>query len=308
VNKLNFYDFILFYYYNMVPKIIHNIWLQGYENLSTTIKIQHNDIKQLNPGWEFIVWDNNMIEKLLKKYPKVYKMYKNVAIYGSNINNTKSDIARYIIMKEYGGLYCDIEYNCNNSFNTLFNDYNKDLNKNMIYVTSGEAGILDYVNPFQKNKYSSSFMAMNKENPIWENVINKMLLSTTQQQIKMAFDFSLQETEASNKYPIVILTRVNGVYECRNHNTICYIEDELPSNAFRKILQFINCNYKQIFLILLCVVTVVVVEYVYLSNSLKFGTINFILGMPPSNVVQPQHQSQQLKTNTKNKKIKTNKK
>jgi len=290
----------------MIPKIIHNIWLQGYENLSTTIKIQHNDIKQQNPGWEFIVWDNNMIEKLLKKYPKVYKMYKNVAIYGSNINNTKSDIARYIIIKEYGGLYCDIEYNCNNSFNTLFDDYKKDLDKNTIYVTSGQTGILDYVNPFQKNKYSSSFMAMNKENPIWENVINKMLLSTTQQKIKMAFDVSLQETEASNKYPIVILSRVNGIYECKNHNTICYIEDEVPSNIFRKILQFIKSNYKQVFLILLCVITVLVVEYIYLLNSLKFGAVNFIPGMPPSNVVQ--HQNPQLKTNTKNKKLKTNKK
>jgi hypothetical protein len=292
----------------MVPKIIHNIWLQGYENLSTTIKIQHNDIKQKNPEWEFIVWDNNMIEKLLKKYPKVYKKYKNVSLYSSNINTTKSYIGRYIIMKEYGGLYCDIEYNCNNSFNTLFNDYKKDLDKNTIYVTSGEIKILDYINLFQKNKYSSCFMAMNKEHPIWENIINKMLLSTTQQQIKMAFDVSLQETEPSNKYPIVILNRVNGIYECINNNTICYIEDELQSNIFRKLLKFMNCNYKQVFLILLCVVTIVVVEYVYSLNSLKFGANNFIPGMPPSNVVQTQDQSQPSKTNTRNKKIKTNKK
>ena len=53
----------------MIQKIIHNIWLQGYDNLPNTIKIQHNNIKKLNPEWEFTVWDNNMIEKLLKKYP-----------------------------------------------------------------------------------------------------------------------------------------------------------------------------------------------------------------------------------------------
>lgn len=288
----------------MVPKIIHNIWLQGYENLSTTIKIQHNDIKKLNPEWEFIIWDNNAIEKLLKKYPSVYKKYKNVASYSSNINSTKSDIARYIIMKEYGGLYCDIEYNCNNSFNALFNDYKKDLDKNTIYVTSGQTNILDYVNPFQKNKYNSCFMAMNKEHPIWENVITKTLFSTTQQQIKMAFDISLQETETANKYPIIILSRVNGHYECKNNNTICYMENEIPSNVFRTILKYINSNYKQVFLLLLTVAIIIVVENIYLLNVLKFGAVNFIPGMPPSNVVQPQ----QLKTNTKNKKIKTNKK
>jgi len=308
VNKLNFYDFILFYYYSMLPKIIHNIWLQGYENLSTTIKIQHNDIKQLNPEWEFIIWDNNTIEKLLKKYPSVYKKYKNVASYSNNINNTKSDIARYIIMKEYGGLYCDIEYNCNNSFNILFKDYKKYLDKNTIYVTNGETTILDYVNPFQQNKYSSCFMAMNKEHPIWESVINKMLLSTTQQQIKMAFDISLQEIEASNKYPIVILSRVNGHYECKNSNTICYVDDELPSNIFRTILKYINCNYKQVFLLLLTFIIVILVENIYLLNVLKFGAVNFIPGMPPSNVVQHQHQNPQLKTNSKNKKLKTIKK
>lgn len=271
----------------MIPKIIHNIWLQGYDNLPNTIKIQHNNIKKNNSDWEFIIWDNTMIEKLLKKNPKIHNIYKNVANYSKNINSTKSIIARYIIMKEYGGLYCDIEYNCNNSFDTLFTEYDKKNEKNPIYVTSEKNDLLYFIIPFNKTKYSSCFMAMNAQHPIWEKVLEKLWVSTSQEQIKMAFDTSLQEMEVSNnKYPIIILDKVNGHYQCKNNNTICYMNNDFSSNIFRTIFKFINCYYKQILLLILTIIIILVVEKLYLYNSSTFGVINFIPGMPPSNVVQ----------------------
>lgn len=62
----------------MIPKIIHNIWLQGYEKLPEKTKSTYNHIKKLNPGWEFIFWNETMILELLKKYPKVYNVYEKI--------------------------------------------------------------------------------------------------------------------------------------------------------------------------------------------------------------------------------------
>jgi len=304
------YTIIILFYYNMISKIIHNIWLQGYDNLSNTVKIQHNNIKKINPDWEFIIWDNNMIEKLLNKYPKIHSKYKNAASYGSNINSIKSDIARYVIMKEYGGLYCDIEYNCDSSFNMLFEEDAEEETvldtKNTVYVASEEKGFLYYIIPFKQSKYSSCFMAMNKQHPIWKTVLEKLMFAVSQEQIKLAFDSSLQEMEISNnKYPVIIFDKVNGHYQCKTNNTICYMNDSSSSNLFRTILKYINCYYKQIFLFILTILIILFVEKLYRFNAIKFGAVNFIPGMPPPNFVQQQNSV--LNTSSKRKKSKSNK-
>ena len=85
----------------MIPKLVHNIWIQGYNNLPENLKTSYNNIKELNPEWEFIFWHENMIIDLLKKYPNIYKVYQNIENLPGllNILALKSDIARYIIMK-----------------------------------------------------------------------------------------------------------------------------------------------------------------------------------------------------------------
>lgn len=293
----------------MIPKIIHNIWLQGYDNLPNTIKIQHNNIKKLNPEWEFTVWDNNMIEKLLKKYPKIYDKYRNAANYSRNINATKSYIVRYIIMKEYGGIYCNVEENCeNNSFNSLFRDEDQNTNKTL-YVASEKKGLLDYSDWFHNSNYSSSFMAMDKQHPVWEKVVEKLIFSTSEQQIKMAFTISLQEMEtSSNSYPIIILDKVNGYYQSKNNNTQCYTNDDFLSNPFRSILKYIYCYYKQILLFVLVIIIIAGVEKLYFFNASRFGTINFIPGMPPPNIVQPPKSVLHASSKNKTRKAKSVKK
>jgi hypothetical protein len=117
--------------------------------------------------------------------------------------------------------------------------------KNTVYVASEENGFLYYyIIPFKQTKYSSCFMAMNKQHPIWKTVLEKLMFAVSQEQIKIAFDSSLQEMEISNnKYPIIIFDKVNGHYQCKTNNTICYINDNSSSNLFRTILKYIKNYY-----------------------------------------------------------------
>ena len=162
----------------MIPKIIHNIWLQGYNNIPNEIKINYNKIKKLNPDWEFIIWDNHMIKTLLKKYPTIYKIYKNIQnLYGISSNIiTQNNIAKYVIMKEYGGLYYDINLECFTSYDKLFfynqknqKNQKKDINSS-IYISSSNYTFFELIYPFYIPKYYSHFFAMEKEHPIWEKV------------------------------------------------------------------------------------------------------------------------------------------
>jgi hypothetical protein len=273
----------------MLPKIIHNIWIQGYENLPNEIKVNHLKLKKRNQDWEFIIWDDEMIKKLLKKYPRLYEMYNNNSYTVFDKDSIKSHIARYIILKEYGGLYFDIEYKCTSTFENLFftDDSNDNKSKNTIYIATSKINYWNYIYSLQKTKYSSSFMAMDKNHPIWDKVIEKLKQATTKYQINNALDNSLMQIENNHKtresaFPIVLLSKVNGNYnQCENKDTACY-KPNSSVNFINSLYKYLNCYYKQILLFILAVVIIICVEYLYMHNAKVFGPVNFIPGMPGS--------------------------
>ncbi len=40
----------------MIPKIIHQIWIQGYDQLPNKLKNNHQLIKKYNPDYQIIFW------------------------------------------------------------------------------------------------------------------------------------------------------------------------------------------------------------------------------------------------------------
>ena len=91
-----------------VPKIIHQIWFQGYDNLGKEMKdlIKHN--LELNPGWKYMFWDENKINDFIKNNEDsyVYKAYMKI---NPIFKAMKADLARYIIIYHFGGVYIDIK-------------------------------------------------------------------------------------------------------------------------------------------------------------------------------------------------------
>jgi hypothetical protein len=270
----------------MIPKIIHNIWLDGYDNIPDMDKINYLDIKKQNPEWEFIIWDESMIQKLLKKYKSIDKLYK------VSSPSNKSDIARCIIMKEYGGLYFDIGYKCVSSFDDFFLDNNE----NTIYIASANSSFWNFIVNFNTPKYCSCFMAMNKNHLLWDRVINKLKYADTPYKIQNALDVCLQEIEKEQltklRIPIVVLNKVNGNYQCVNSDMSCYKVHSYSSSGFiEPTLNYIYSNYKQFLLLFFAIFIIFFVEYLYMINIKTYGVVNFIPGIPgsaPTNVTQPQ--------------------
>ena len=87
-----------------IPKIIHQLWKND------TIPPRWRDavaaVKRLHEGWEYRLWTDAEIEAHVRTaHPDFYPVYA-----GFNRNIMRLDTFRYILMQDFGGLYCDLDY------------------------------------------------------------------------------------------------------------------------------------------------------------------------------------------------------
>jgi len=93
----------------MIPKIIHQIWLQGYDEMPENLKISHQTCLDVNSDFKHIFWTEEKIKRFLKKkfeskYLDSFNYYEKPA--------QKADFARYSILYIYGGIYLDMDTTC----------------------------------------------------------------------------------------------------------------------------------------------------------------------------------------------------
>ena len=201
----------------MIPKIIHTIWLQGYEFLPEKKKIFHHNLKKLHSDLEFIVWDNKMIYSLLKKYPKMLGLYKDVDKLSGFIHSEviQKNIASFVILKEFGGLYYDVHFNCLSLINNIpIPDWSSGKD-NCIYITNSVKHLnifdYDYLSSFFMDNYhySCDFIAIQKSHPIWEKVFEYIENIHSKKDIHFVMNKVLHETS----YPIILV-------ECNSNSSI----------------------------------------------------------------------------------------
>lgn len=111
----------------MIPKIIHQIWIG---NLEPPVSLM-DSWKTKNPDFEYILWDEEKIEK--ENFASQEKVIEMKEYCG------KADIIRYEILYRYGGIYVDADSYCigrlNNSLflNNSFAVYeNENVRKGLI--------------------------------------------------------------------------------------------------------------------------------------------------------------------------------
>jgi len=104
----NFNDPLLPRVYKVIPKKIHQIWI-GPHPFPEKYKKWAETWKELNPDYEYKLWTDEDVAKL--RLPRIYYELDN---YGP-----KSDILRYYILNEYGGVYVDTDFECIKSIDFL---------------------------------------------------------------------------------------------------------------------------------------------------------------------------------------------
>jgi inositol phosphorylceramide mannosyltransferase catalytic subunit len=102
----------------LFPHIIHQIWLQGEENIPDKFNENIASIKNMHKSWTYYLWDEVKILVLLKKNKLWLETY-----YKLQYLHQKVDYARYIILYIYGGIYLDIDVMQRKPFDQLVSEY-----------------------------------------------------------------------------------------------------------------------------------------------------------------------------------------
>jgi mannosyltransferase OCH1-like enzyme len=104
-----------------IPKIIHQIWIQGEENIPEHLCGNKYKITELHPEWQYILWDEISVLNLLKNTNKEW--LKNY--YKFHYLHQKVDYAKLIIIHIYGGIFIDMDAYAVQKLDSLFNKYDE---------------------------------------------------------------------------------------------------------------------------------------------------------------------------------------
>lgn len=91
----------------MIPKKIFQTHEYQYKDLPQHFQQTSMSWQTMNPGWEYVYHDKDQRESfVLNNCPEIYPLYKEVK------EMYQADIWRYLIVKDNGGVYADMDSFC----------------------------------------------------------------------------------------------------------------------------------------------------------------------------------------------------
>ena len=111
-----------------------------------------------NPGYGYTLWDATMIEELIRsKYPDIEELYHSYTHWVR-----RADVARYLVLHQFGGIYVDIDLECTKPLSHLMDKVNSE-------------GIFMYES--QPFGYDIDFLATEPNHPFFAFVIKGLQYS-----------------------------------------------------------------------------------------------------------------------------------
>ena len=157
-----------------IPKIIHLIWM-GKKTIPDVNLYCANLIKETNPDFDYILWKDDDVDKVMKNdFPEYYDKFNELPRMIMKI-----DMFRYFLMYKYGGLYADMDYLMFKPFDLLNENVvlptNRDLDDNNRITNLGNCIFASVPNHlFWKSLMDTLFTVDRKNLPFegFDNVIN----------------------------------------------------------------------------------------------------------------------------------------
>lgn len=136
-----------------IPKIIHQTAPADERKWPALWKRCQETWKRLHPDFQYIMWtDEDLDDFVRSKYPDFYPLWQ-----GYNLHIKRIDTVRYLILKDYGGIYADMDYECRERFYEL-------LPQDKISIAEST---------FKQNEeYQNALMVSPKRHPFWDIVMD----------------------------------------------------------------------------------------------------------------------------------------
>jgi inositol phosphorylceramide mannosyltransferase catalytic subunit len=148
-----------------IPKIIHRMWLDKNQddNINFPAKYQEHiaSFERHNPDFTTIFWNMRRVVQLFENNSDISQYYVMWSKLPHHIQ--KCDIARYVILHVYGGLYIDLDFRCHKNLSPL-------LNRDLLLVFEAREHSFDggYV------PITNGFMGSIPEHPFWKDFLNHL--------------------------------------------------------------------------------------------------------------------------------------
>jgi inositol phosphorylceramide mannosyltransferase catalytic subunit len=150
-----------------IPKIIHQIWIQGADVVPKRYTNKINSLKTHNPEYQYILWDETNI---LKELDKLDVKYKNTYFKLEHLHQ-KADFGRYCLLYSYGGVYVDIDAYSKRGFDNILSKTNKDLIVSSISLNYIEA----YISCRKSKCLNNGVILSSKSNKKILEIMNKIV-------------------------------------------------------------------------------------------------------------------------------------
>lgn len=98
-----------------MSKIIHQIWV-GPNEMAVRERRCCRLIQSKNPSWDYMFWTDENVPQLPEEIQKVYDFFGETKQY-----TFQADVLRLFLVKEYGGLYVDVDFEPHTSFDGIEN-------------------------------------------------------------------------------------------------------------------------------------------------------------------------------------------
>ncbi len=162
----------------MFIKRIGIVWFQGEKNISKPHFIENVDNwRKLNPDWEVVILDDNMLRQICKKYSddclKVYDSF--------DIMHLKIDFARYVALWETCSMYVDMDCYAFRSLDNsnMFNTFMSKLNTHDHILGLSETSTSSIEKLLVNLSLNNAILISSLYNPVIkdliDNIINKNL-------------------------------------------------------------------------------------------------------------------------------------
>lgn len=230
------------------PKNIFQTWKN--KNVPEKWKLAQQSVIAKNQNWKYVFLTDDDNDTIVKTYfPDFYQTFIN---YKYPIQ--RADAIRYCVLYLYGGIYLDLDYMCNKSFDDIT------LNREIGLTLSGNT----------KNIFTNSVLISQKGSQFWLLVLQEMQKSIPKYK-KISKHLEIMNTtgplmlnRVAHKHITYIETFTNLQVPCNSCVKICDVDNNYYLTPIEgkswnswdsNLLNFIMCNKEIIILIIILFIT-----------------------------------------------------
>lgn len=157
----------------MIPRLIHQLWKT--HQVPPTYQRWQASWKKLNPGFSYKLWTDRDIEQLVEvdfpAYKSLFHSYRHKIC--------QVDLARYLILKKFGGVYADLDFECLRPLDDLLEARQLVLGVEPAAHETLHKAVQEGMTRIVCNAWIASI----PEHPFWDHLLKDLLSSAAEEDV-----------------------------------------------------------------------------------------------------------------------------